>query len=106
MHQDLEKQKLKQQEERRRNDLAAATAVADQKRAAAAAENASHLQSAVTFQYSNGDLYVGELQSGTPHGFGKMQYSDDGSDRLENSLVTYEGDWVDGKHHGKGKKCW
>ena len=104
MRQDLEKKKLKQQEERRRNDLAAATAAADQKRAAAATETAS--QSAVTFQYSNGDLYVGELKSGAPHGFGKMQYSDDGSDRLENSLVTYEGDWVDGKHHGKGKKYW
>lgn len=35
-----------------------------------------------------------------------MYYSDDGSDRLENSLVTYEGTWVSGKHHGQGKKDW
>lgn len=110
MREDLEKKKAKEQEERRRQEVAAAAAVIDQERAAAAAQAvtaAGHSQLAtVTFEYSNGDVYVGEMQRGKPCGFGKMQYSDDGSDRLENSLVTYEGSWIDGKHHGMGKKDW
>ena len=30
----------------------------------------------------------------------------DGSDRLESSLTTYEGEWRGGKHNGHGTKDW
>ena len=102
----------------RRAELSAAAALSDQQRAA---ETAAAIQGqrsdqqgqdqeegcGVTFEYSNGDVYVGEMRDGVPSGVGTMQYSDDGSsDRLESSLVTYEGEWLNGKHHGKGKKDW
>jgi hypothetical protein len=104
---DAEKKEEKKQEARRRKEFAAAAAAADQVRAAAAAAEAlSRSDQPEKFEYSNGDVYVGEMQAGVPCGFGKMHYSDDGSDRLENSLVTYEGQWMSGKHHGQGKKDW
>lgn len=56
-----------------------------------------------TVQYSNGDVYVGSLRDGNPHGRGRMDYSDD--DENDNALY-YDGEWVNGKHEGKGKKMW
>lgn len=47
--------------------------------------------------YSNGDVYVCDLKDGNPHGKGRMEYA------LED-VLNYDGEWVDGKHEGFGKK--
>lgn len=49
--------------------------------------------SAGVCRVGNGDRYVGEFQSGVPHGRGAMAYAN--GDR-------YEGSWQAGKRHGKG----
>jgi hypothetical protein len=58
-----------------------------------------------TVEYSNGDVYVGELDSnGQRHGLGTMTYalSDDGDD----DVLSYTGSWSLGLHNGHGKKVW
>lgn len=51
----------------------------------------------VTKNYSNGDVYVGQMKDGKPHGKGKYTWSNGD---------FYEGDWVNGKMHGRGKCTW
>jgi hypothetical protein len=52
-------------------------------------------------EYSNGNVYHGDLLEGRPHGAGRMDYADNDDD-----ILSYEGEWVEGKHQGKGKKVW
>jgi hypothetical protein len=54
-----------------------------------------------TLAYSNGNVYVGALKDGEPHGLGRMDYADNDDD-----ILHYEGEWVNGKHQGRGKKLW
>ena len=44
-------------------------------------------------QYSNGDVYKGELSSGKRHGKGTLKFLDG---------LTYEGEWKQDKMHGTG----
>ncbi|WP_337018402.1 hypothetical protein [Oceanobacillus massiliensis] len=39
--------------------------------------------------------YIGDLQDGIPHGYGKAYYTD-------SEDIAYEGDWKEGKPHGEG----
>jgi hypothetical protein len=69
-----------------------------------------------TIKYDNGDVYEGEFKDSTPHGQGKIIYSDEricegnwkngklriGTCKWKNGDV-YEGELVDGKPNGKGK---
>lgn len=108
MRSELAEKAVRKQEERRLRLLAAKAAAADKARAAAAAAAAG---AAATqnqrLEYSNGDVYEGQLKDGEPSGRGSMQYADEpSSDRLENSLVRYQGEWLAGKHHGQGTKDW
>ena len=48
----------------------------------------------------NGNVYVGDLLEGRPHGVGRMDYFSDADD----TVVYYEGTWTHGKHDGYGKK--
>lgn len=48
----------------------------------------------VTQNYSNGDVYVGQMKDGKPHGKGKYTWSNGD---------FYEGDWVNEQRTGKGK---
>ncbi|XP_013716499.2 phosphatidylinositol 4-phosphate 5-kinase 7 [Brassica napus] len=48
-------------------------------------------------EFSNGDLYSGELKGSLPHGKGKYEWSDG---------TIYQGDWYEGKISGKGKLVW
>eukprot|EP00588_Corethron_pennatum_P027964 CAMPEP_0194334358 /NCGR_PEP_ID=MMETSP0171-20130528/65855_1 /TAXON_ID=218684 /ORGANISM="Corethron pennatum, Strain L29A3" /LENGTH=232 /DNA_ID=CAMNT_0039096971 /DNA_START=70 /DNA_END=768 /DNA_ORIENTATION=+ len=50
--------------------------------------------------YSNGNVYVGDLLDGRPHGVGRMEYFSDSDD----TAIYYEGTWAQGKHEGRGKK--
>ena len=84
-----------------------------------------------TIKYDNGDVYVGEFKDAEPHGVGKMTYKngrasnglwEDGDieydDELYNDWLaqgkvkmkycdgTYEGEWGNGKKHGKGTIKW
>ena len=59
------------------------------------------LQHNITIQYTNGDLYVGDVVRGQPHGQGRMDYADNDDD-----ILFYEGGWKEGKHAGLGKKVW
>jgi hypothetical protein len=52
-------------------------------------------------EYSDGNIYIGCLLDGAPHGSGRMDYADN-----EDNILCYEGDWSHGKHHGKGRKLW
>eukprot|EP00549_Striatella_unipunctata_P013345 CAMPEP_0118705190 /NCGR_PEP_ID=MMETSP0800-20121206/19721_1 /TAXON_ID=210618 ORGANISM="Striatella unipunctata, Strain CCMP2910" /NCGR_SAMPLE_ID=MMETSP0800 /ASSEMBLY_ACC=CAM_ASM_000638 /LENGTH=222 /DNA_ID=CAMNT_0006607299 /DNA_START=727 /DNA_END=1395 /DNA_ORIENTATION=+ len=52
-------------------------------------------------EYTNGNIYEGELRDGLPHGFGRMDYADNDDD-----ILYYEGDWVNGQHQGNGTKVW
>jgi hypothetical protein len=52
-------------------------------------------------EYSNENVYVGDLSNGEPHGTGRMDYADNDDD-----ILCYEGEWVNGRHQGKGKKVW
>ncbi|VVA93937.1 unnamed protein product [Arabis nemorensis] len=48
-------------------------------------------------EFSNGDVYTGQLKGTLPHGKGKYAWSDG---------IIYEGDWEEGKISGKGKLMW
>ncbi|KAF2574911.1 hypothetical protein F2Q70_00001720 [Brassica cretica] len=48
-------------------------------------------------EFSNGDVYSGQLRGTLPHGKGKYAWSDG---------IIYEGDWEEGKISGKGKITW
>uniref|UniRef100_A0A1J3I8U3 Phosphatidylinositol 4-phosphate 5-kinase n=1 Tax=Noccaea caerulescens TaxID=107243 RepID=A0A1J3I8U3_NOCCA len=48
-------------------------------------------------EFSNGDVYCGQLRGTLPHGKGKYEWSDG---------IVYEGDWEEGKISGKGKLIW
>ncbi|CAA7029623.1 unnamed protein product [Microthlaspi erraticum] len=48
-------------------------------------------------EFSNGDVYSGQLRGTLPHGKGKYEWSDG---------IVYEGDWEEGKISGKGKLTW
>ena len=50
-----------------------------------------------TYNWSNGDKYVGEWKNGKRYGKGKLTWSDG---------VTYEGEWKNNKMHGKGTYIW
>jgi hypothetical protein len=50
---------------------------------------------------SNGNVYVGHLVNGEPHGQGRMDYGENDDD-----ILYYDGEWVHGKHQGQGKKVW
>ena len=52
-------------------------------------------------EYSDGNIYVGNLLDGAPHGSGRMDYADN-----EDNILYYEGEWSHGRHEGKGKKLW
>lgn len=88
-------------EETRREKEAAALKLHEEaeKKAAEAEEDRQRAAQAQQerFEYSNGDVYVGDMENGLPHGVGKMEYSD-GS--------FYDGSWVHGQHDGKGVKNW
>ncbi|KAI3740546.1 hypothetical protein L2E82_31014 [Cichorium intybus] len=47
--------------------------------------------------FCNGDIYIGQWATDTPHGNGKYLWSDG---------CMYLGDWNNGKIHGKGKFSW
>ena len=68
------------------------TAREDQARAAAQVETDT-----VSFTYSSGDNYQGEMINGQRSGFGKMSYGDG---------ACYEGQWVSDLHEGQGTKWW
>lgn len=55
----------------------------------------------VTFDYTNGNMYRGDMLRGSPHGFGRMEYADNDDD-----ILYYEGEWKHGLHEGFGKKVW
>lgn len=55
-----------------------------------------------SIRYSNGDVYTGDLNDGQPHGRGKIEYGE----ASEDDAIYYDGEWVSGKHEGKGKKLW
>ena len=44
----------------------------------------------------SGGQYIGDIQNGVPHGRGKVTYHPGGSGKF------YDGEWKDGKFHGKG----
>lgn len=46
-------------------------------------------------KFKNGDVYIGDVVKGKPHGDGTMTYNN------EDKLV-YEGEWKNGKREGKG----
>lgn len=52
-------------------------------------------------KYSSGNVFVGDLLKGEPHGTGRMDYADNDMD-----IIYYQGEWANGKHQGKGKKVW
>eukprot|EP00978_Attheya_sp_CCMP212_P039194 scaffold201592_cov69-Attheya_sp.AAC.2 len=52
-------------------------------------------------EYSNGNVYVGDLLNGEPHGSGRLDYCDNDDD-----ILSYQGEWTDGKHEGMGRKEW
>ena len=109
MRKELDQKAELKEKARQHEEQLAAAAVRDRQRAAAAdAAGGGSAKEApsVTFEYSNGDVYVGQMADGEPCGRGTMTYSDDGSDRLESSLTTYEGEWRGGKHNGHGTKDW
>jgi len=51
--------------------------------------------------YTNGNVYVGELTNGEPHGSGRMDYADN-----DDNILYYDGLWANGKHEGPGYKQW
>ena len=55
----------------------------------------------VSFEYTNGNRYQGDMVRGKPHGFGRMDYADNDDD-----ILYYEGEWQHGLHEGFGKKIW
>jgi hypothetical protein len=46
----------------------------------------------------NGELYVGEWPNHNPHGKGRMVHQNP----ISNKMFSYEGDWREGKRHGRG----
>lgn len=48
-------------------------------------------------EFSNGDVYFGQLKGTLPHGKGKYAWPDG---------IVYEGDWEEGKISGRGKLMW
>lgn len=69
--------------------------------------------------YKNGDKYIGEYMNDMKHGYGKFEFSQSGlvyygqwSNDQINGIGTlsgtnnqfYNGEWKDGKYHGKGQK--
>lgn len=55
--------------------------------------SAGDLSAGSTIRYPNGNVYVGELRDGRPHGYGKMRYA---------GGETYTGEWSAGARHGWG----
>ncbi|CAJ1422410.1 unnamed protein product, partial [Effrenium voratum] len=55
-------------------------------------------------RYADFTEYEGEYYRGVPHGYGKMvQYDHQDGKKVEGKwLARYEGEWKDGKFHGKG----
>lgn len=96
-----EDEKKKAEESRRR-----AIAEEDRQRIAALAggngeDGDDDDQQVVRVEYSNGNVYLGTLVNGEPHGSGRMDYADNDDD-----ILYYEGEWKNGKHEGSGKKVW
>ena len=86
MRRELAKKAAKQQLAAKMRARAEAAAAADEQRASAATNATGDV---VTFQFSNGDVYHGQMVGGRPHGYGKMAYADDPtSERMECSLTT------------------
>jgi hypothetical protein len=48
--------------------------------------------------YENGDYYIGQALNGKAHGKGILYY--------KNGLIIYDGDFVNGKFEGTGKRNW
>ena len=78
------KKKLLAEEDRRKNDT-----------------GDNQVRHNVNVKYSNGDVYVGDIVKGQPHGLGRMDYADNDDD-----ILYYDGNWKNGKHEGVGKKVW
>ncbi len=60
-------------------------------------EEQSYENDDVTIEYDGG-IYTGPVKNGLPHGTGKL--------RIDELEFTYEGEFVDGKAEGYGKKTW
>ena len=95
-------ERIRKTREDKNNNLArlaieqeALQAIADEDKARAAA--IAKQDSLTKFEYSNGDVYEGDLLLGERHGSGKMIYAD-GS--------VYEGEWKHDMYDGKGMKDW
>jgi hypothetical protein len=58
-----------------------------------------------TYTFSNGDKYVGEWIEGERNGYGVMTNvlsNKQKKDKKRYYLIRYEGNWEDGKRHGRG----
>jgi hypothetical protein len=74
----------------------------DERRKVAEVDRLKHTDKASgRVEYTNGHVYVGGLLNGQPQGQGRMDYADN-----ENDILSYEGQWANGKHEGLGKKVW
>ena len=90
-----ETEKKRLEDEERWRIVAAEKIAVERDRAA----NADRLGGRI--EYSSGNVYVGDLLDGEPHGAGRMDYADN-----NDNILHYEGEWVRGKHEGRGKKVW
>jgi hypothetical protein len=90
---EMEIKRLEDEEKNRLETEQAATAETDR------AKNSDTTSGRV--EYSNGDVYIGQLSNGNPDGKGRMDYADN-----DNNILFYEGQWTHGKHHGHGYKQW
>jgi hypothetical protein len=90
---ETERKRLEDEEKNRLEMEQAATAEEDR------AKNCNTTSGRV--EYSNGNVYIGEMSNGHPNGSGRMDYGDN-----DNNILFYEGQWVHGKHHGHGYKQW
>ena len=63
-----------------------------------------HRSGTGSMMYANGaSTYIGEWKANQRHGFGKMQWKQQGSGAL---LEEYSGQWQSGKQHGYGIYIW
>ena len=96
----------------------AAESEGDRARAAATTEAATEAAAGATrFEYTNGDVYVGEMKDGMKHGQGRLELAEDGAvyeGAFEHDAacghgtkewvdgIKYVGEWKDGMMHGQG----
>jgi hypothetical protein len=92
------KRKQKENEERQEKERVRMSQ-AEQDRVAHA--HIPHGESGRVEYSSNGNVYVGHLLNGEPHGQGRMDFGENDDD-----ILYYLGEWVHGKHQGQGKKVW